>query len=203
MTSTNFNLKSTIITQPCCVGMNILFFGDSLTAGYGLAKPAVDSFPALIQRKLDDMQLDYKVINGGISGETTSGGLARIDNALQNPVDVFVLALGINDLFRGIPHSTTGRNLQAIIDNVLAKYPDAKLVLLGMEAPGTIAGQYGVEFRSIFRHIAEKNKMAFLPFLLEGVAGNPRLNIFDRLHPSAEGYKVIAEKVWNVLKTVL
>ena len=154
---------------------NILFFGNSLTAGYGLDDPS-EAFPALIQEKIDSLNLPYKVINAGLSGETTAGGKNRVDWLLKQKIDVFVLELGANDGLRGIPVTETSKNLQAIVDKVKAKYPDSKLVMLGMEVPPNMGGTYASQFRVIFRQIAEKNNMAFVPFLLEGVAGSTELN---------------------------
>ena len=181
---------------------NILFFGNSLTAGYGLEDPS-EAFPALIQLKIDSLKLPYKVINAGLSGETTAGGKNRIDWLLKQPVDVFVLELGANDGLRGIPVTETTNNLQAIVDKVKAKYPDAKLVMLGMEVPPNMGGAYAGQFRVIFRQIAEKNNMALVPFLLEGVAGNIDLNLKDGIHPTAKGYEIVAGNVWEVLEDVL
>jgi len=182
---------------------NILFFGDSLTAGYGLSNANDESFPALIGQKLIAAKLDYRIINGGHSGDTSSGGLARLDYWISQPIKVFILELGINDILRGIPPAQTLANLQSIIDKVKAKYPDVKLALMGMEIPSFIPGAFAAEFRSIFRRLAEANNMVFVPFFLEGVAGLAHLNMKDGLHPSAEGYRIIADKVWPVLKTIL
>jgi acyl-CoA thioesterase-1 len=179
----------------------ILFFGNSLTAGYGL-DPG-ESFPALLQQQIDSLQLPYKVVNAGNSGETSSGGKNRIDWLLRQPIDVFVLELGANDGLRGIPVKETKQNLQVIIDKVKAKYPEAKLVLLGMEIPPNMGGQYAAEFRVIFRQLATKNDMAFVPFLLEGVGGMRALNQADGIHPTAAGHKILARNVWEVLEGVL
>jgi acyl-CoA thioesterase-1 len=181
----------------------ILFFGDSLTAGYGLKNVNLESFPALIQNFINDNNLPYQVINAGISGDTSAGGLQRIGRMLQNPIDVFVLALGANDLLRGIDAQTTYTNLKAIIEQVINKYPMAKLMLLGMELPSWLPGKRAEEFRIIFRKLAQEYQMAFVPFLLEGVAGIGHLNLPDGLHPLAEGYQLIAKNVWNVLKEVI
>ena len=179
----------------------ILFFGNSLTAGYGL-DPS-EAFPALIQQKIDSLGLPYKVVNAGNSGETSSGGRNRIDWLLRQQVDVFVLELGANDGLRGIPVKETQRNLQAIIDRVKAKYPEAEMVLLGMEIPPNMGGQYAAEFRQIFRQLATKNDMAFVPFLLEGVGGMRALNLPDGIHPTAAGHQILARNVWEVLEGVL
>jgi acyl-CoA thioesterase I len=179
----------------------ILFFGNSLTAGYGL-DPS-EAFPALIQQKIDSLALPYKVVNAGNSGETSSGGRNRIDWLLRQQVDVFVLELGANDGLRGIPVKETRQNLQVIIDKVKAKYPQAQLVLLGMEIPPNMGGQYAAEFRVIFRQLATKNNMAFVPFLLEGVGGVRDLNLPDGIHPTAAGHRILANNVWEVLEGVL
>ncbi len=179
----------------------ILFFGNSLTAGYGL-EPS-EAFPALIQAKIDSLDLPYKVVNAGVSGETSSGGNSRIDWILRQPVDVFVLELGANDGLRGIPVAETRRNLQSIIDKVKEKYPDAKLVLAGMQVPPNMGQQYATEFRNLYTELAQKNNMTLIPFLLEGVGGVARLNLQDGIHPTAEGQHIVAENVWSLLKTVL
>jgi acyl-CoA thioesterase-1 len=179
---------------------NILFFGDSLTAGYGLKNVAEESMPGLIQQKLDAKGIAAKIINAGVSGDTSAGGLARIDRYLNQQIDIFVLELGINDAIRGVSPEITVKNLQAVIDRVKTRFPNAKLVLLGMEIPVFLRGGFAEEFKAIYRKLAEANQMTFLPFMLKDVAGKKHLNIFDRLHPNAEGYKVIAENVWSVLK---
>ncbi len=182
---------------------NILFFGDSLSAGYGLVNPSLESFPALIERKLRDDFYGYKVINAGVSGDTTRGALTRLDLLLNYTIDVFVLELGANDFLRGINTKETAQNLQLIVNKVISKYPLAKLMLLGMEIPDFLAGGYAREFRAIFKDLAKANKMLLLPFLLDGVAGKLKYNMPDRLHPTAEGYKIIAENVWQLLKNIL
>jgi acyl-CoA thioesterase I len=181
---------------------NILFFGNSLTEGYGLDDRS-QAFPALIQKKIDSLNLPYKVINAGLSGETSAGGKNRIDWLLRQKIDVFVLELGANDGLRGIPVTETTKNLQEIIDRVRAKYPGAKQVLLGMQVPPNMGGRYISEFRLIFQALAAKNNMAFVPFLLEGVGGIQTLNQSDGIHPTAEGHKILAETVWKVLKEEL
>ncbi len=180
----------------------ILFFGNSLTAGYGLDDPS-ESFPARIQDKIDSLKLPYKIVNAGLSGETTAGGKSRIDWSLKQKVDIFVLELGANDGLRGIPPTETKANLQAILKKVKAKYPEAKQILLGMEVPPNMGDAYVTQFRAIFRQVAEKNDVAFVPFLLDGVAGVPSLNQKDGIHPTGKGYKIVAENVWEVLKEEL
>lgn len=182
---------------------NILFFGDSLTAGYGLQNPATESYPALIGQKVADAGMDYPIINAGLSGDTSSGGLGRINYWLSRPVSVFVLELGINDILRGIPPQTTCRNLQAIIDKVRTRYPDVKMALMGMELPAFLHSPFTQAFNAVYPSIAAANKMAFVSYFLDGVAGKARLNQRDRIHPTAEGYQVIAGNVWPVLKDLL
>ncbi|WP_342644857.1 arylesterase [Mucilaginibacter sp. CSA2-8R] len=181
----------------------VLFFGDSLTAGYGLDDPATDAYPSVIQKKITQEGFPYKVVNAGNSGETSAGGRSRIDWVLKQKVDVFVLELGANDGLRGIPVAETNRNLQAIIDKVKGKYPNAKLVMAGMQIPTSMGVSYAKQFRDVFPKLAVKNDMLLIPFLLEGVGGNPKLNQADGIHPTAEGAKIVAGNVWSILKGVL
>jgi acyl-CoA thioesterase-1 len=180
---------------------HIVFFGNSLTAGYGL--DPTEAFPSVIQGMIDSLQLPYKVVNAGLSGETTAGGKGRIDWLLQQPVDIFVLELGGNDGLRGIPVSETGKNLQEIIDRVKAKYPNAKIMLAGMQVPPNMGSKYAGEFRAVFKTLADKNNVPLVPFLLEGVGGVPELNQADGIHPTAKGAVIVAENVWKVLKGLL
>jgi acyl-CoA thioesterase-1 len=179
----------------------ILFFGNSLTAGYGLEPE--ESFPALIQDKIDSLNLPYKVINAGLSGETSAGGKSRIEWLLKQPVDVFVLELGANDGLRGIPVTETTTNLQSIVDQVKAKYPDVKMVMAGMQVPPNMGGVYAAQFSQIFKTLADKNSMAYVPFLLDRVGGVAELNQSDGIHPTAEGQVILAENVWAVLEEIL
>lgn len=179
----------------------IVFFGNSLTAGYGLSP--TQAFPALIQNKIDSLHLPYKVINAGVSGETSSGGNSRIDWILRQPLDVFVLELGANDGLRGLPISETKKSLQLIIDKVKEKNPAVKLVLAGMQIPPNMGQKYTTEFREIYPELASKNGMAFIPFLLQGVGGEVKLNQEDGIHPTAEGHRIVAQNVWQQLQTVL
>jgi acyl-CoA thioesterase-1 len=181
---------------------NILFFGDSLTAGYGLDDPS-EAFPGVIKEKIDSLKLPYNVINAGVSGETSAGGLARIDWILRTKVDIFMLELGANDGLRGNSVLQTTNNLQAIIDKVKAKYPKAKIILLGMQVPPSMGETYAQDFKKLFPALAAKNHIDFVPFLLEGVGGNPKLNQQDGIHPTAEGAKIVANNVWKVLKREL
>jgi acyl-CoA thioesterase I len=179
----------------------ILFFGDSLTAGHGVS--AEEAFPALIAKKLNEKGNPVKVINGGLSGETSAGGLSRIDWVLRQPVDIFVLELGPNDGLRGLPLDQTEKNLQAIIDKVKAKYPKAKIVVAGMMVPPNIGPDYTLKFKNIFPALAKKNNAFLIPFLLEGVAGNEKLNIPDGIHPNSSGHKIVAENVLKVIEPLL
>jgi acyl-CoA thioesterase-1 len=179
----------------------ILFFGNSLTAGMGLDPE--EGFPALIQEKIDSLEMDYEVINAGLSGETTASGKNRVDWVLNQEVDIFVLELGANDGLRGIPLEETRKNLQAIIDIVREKDPEAKIILAGMQIPPNLGPEYTSDFRKIFPELAAKNDIELIPFLLEGVAGDPELNQQDGIHPTAEGQKIVAENVWEVLRPML
>ena len=179
----------------------ILFFGNSLTAGMGL--DLEDAFPAVIQHKLDSLQLDYEVINAGLSGETTASGKNRLSWVLNQKVDIFVLELGANDGLRGIPLEETRNNLQAIIETVQGKNPNTKIVLAGMQIPPNMGKAYTSEFRNIFPELAKKNEAALIPFLLDDVAGNPELNQDDGIHPTVDGQKIVANNVWEILKEMV
>jgi acyl-CoA thioesterase I len=179
----------------------ILFFGNSLTAGYGVG--ADQAFPAIIGRRLDSLHWPYQVINAGLSGETSAGGKSRIGWILRRPVDIFVLELGANDGLRGIPVAATTANLQAIIDSVKRKYPAAKIVLAGMQALPTMGSTYTTAFHNIFPQLAAKNKAALIPFLLQGVGGIPRLNQADGIHPTEQGHRIVADNIWQILRPLL
>ncbi len=179
----------------------ILFLGDSLSAGFGL--DVEEAFPSLIQKKIEQEKLPFKVVNAGLSGETTAGGLRRIDWLLKQKVDVLVIELGGNDGLRGIAPSETKKNLQGIIDKAREKNPDVVIVLAGMQAPPNMGKDYTEKFRAIFPEIAKKNSITLIPFLLEGVAGNARLNLPDGIHPTAEGHRIVAETIWNTLNPIL
>lgn len=179
----------------------ILFFGDSITAGFGVEES--EAFPALVQRKIDRERWKLRVVNGGLSGETTAGGLRRIDWMLKNRVDVFVLELGGNDALRGIDLRETRKNLQGIVDQVRARYPRARLVIAGMQAPPNLGPSYTAQFKKMFSELAQQNRAVLIPFILEKVGGVPRLNLPDGIHPTPEGHRSVAETVWTVLKPVL
>ncbi|MEO6636780.1 MAG: arylesterase [Ginsengibacter sp.] len=193
--------NKTVMIDSSTNQQTIVFFGNSLTAGYGV-DPG-EAYPALIQNIIDSIKLNYKVINAGVSGETSAGGNGRIDWILRQAVDVFVLELGGNDGLRGIPLAETKRNLQAIIDKVKNKYPAAKIMLEGMQIPPNMGKQYAIDFKNIYPELSTKNNTALVPFLLANVGGDARLNQQDGIHPTAEGHKIVAKNVWNVLKGIL
>ena len=179
----------------------ILFFGDSLTDGYGIARK--QAYPALIGEKIRSAGLRYEVINAGVSGDTTAGGLRRIARYLDRRIDVLVLELGINDAFRGVPVQQMRANLQGIIDRVRARNRDVEVVIAGMQLPEFGADAYVREFGQMFRELAERNNAALVPYLLQGVGGDPALNLPDRIHPNAAGMRILAENVWRALEPVL
>ncbi len=179
----------------------IVFFGNSLTAAYGLE--VEQGFPALIQEKIKTAGLNYTCVNAGLSGETTAGGLKRVEWILQQPMDVFVLELGGNDALRGLPVSESKKNLEGIIDLVRSKHPNCKILLAGMQAPPNMGEKYASEFQAIYPAIAKSKKVVLLPFLLEGVGGDAKLNQADGIHPTAEGNKMVAENVWGFLRPIL
>lgn len=179
----------------------ILFFGDSITAGYGI--DTEDAFPALIQNKLDSNNFNYRAVNAGLSGETSAGGLRRVDWVLQQSVDIFVLELGGNDGLRGVDPADTKRNLQGIINIVREKNPNITVILTGMEAPPNMGQNYTDTFRDVYRDLARENDLQFIPFILEGVAGIPELNLPDGIHPTEEGHEIVADLVWETLYPLL
>ena len=179
----------------------ILCFGNSLTEGYGL-KPE-ESYPSLLQNRIDSLGLNYRVVNAGVSGETTAGGKSRLGWVLKKKVDIFILELGANDGLRGIPIEETKRNLQSIIDTVQLKIPDVKIVLAGMQIPPNLGEKYTQEFKAIFPALAEVNSVHLIPFLLQGVAGETELNQEDGIHPTSEGTKLVLDNLWIVLRSLL
>jgi acyl-CoA thioesterase I len=195
------NTAQTETNPPAKKVKNILIFGNSLTAGYGL-EPA-ESYPSQLQNRIDSLQLPYKIINAGLSGETTSGGNSRLDWVLKNTVDIFILELGGNDGLRGIPATETRKNLQAMIDKVKAKYPDAQIILAGMQVPPSMGKKYADDFKVIYPELAKQNNVGLIPFLLENVGGEVKLNQKDGIHPNAEGAKIVANNVWEVLEAFL
>jgi acyl-CoA thioesterase-1 len=195
-------LKTSTTPTPAPVSTNseelpvIVAFGNSLTAGFGL--PEDQKFPALLQRKLDAKGLRYQVINAGISGDTSAGGVRRIDWSLQGNVKFLILELGANDALRGQPVAETKKNLSQIIERARAR--GVTVVLAGMEAPPNMGEAYTRSFRQIYRELADKYQLAFIPFVLEGVGGMADLNQPDGIHPNAEGERVMTENVWRVLE---
>jgi acyl-CoA thioesterase-1 len=178
----------------------ILVLGDSLSDGYML--PRSRAYPALLANRLRAAGLDYEVINASASGGTTSGGVQRIAKHLDRKLDIFVLQLGINDAFRGVPVPQIRDNLQAIIDRVKAKNPGVRVVLVGMQLPNLSTDDFVRAYGQMYVDLAAKNKAALVPYLLEGVAGNPALNLPDRIHPNVAGHEILAENVWRVLEPV-
>ncbi|HEX6966709.1 MAG TPA: arylesterase [Gemmatimonadaceae bacterium] len=180
----------------------ILFVGTSLTAGYGLADPD-DAYPEVIARRIDSLGLNYRVVNAGVSGETSAGALRRMSWLMRGPVNVFVLETGANDGLRGLSVDSMRANIQAIFDSVRAAHPDAKLVLLGMKAPPNMGPSYTRAFDAAFPALARRNDATFVPFLLAGVAGVDSLNQGDGIHPNVRGAELVADNVWRVLRGVL
>lgn len=179
----------------------ILFFGNSLTAGYGIDPE--ESFAGRIQSRLDSLKKEYRVINGGLSGETTAGGLSRLDWFLEEEPYLFVLELGGNDGLRGIALTETKKNLLAIVDKVQAKYPNTKIILAGMQIPPNMGQEYTEEFKAIYPAVAKEKNIELIPFLLEGVAGDPDLNLPDGIHPTAEGHRLVMETLWPYISKAL
>ncbi|MCH7514955.1 MAG: arylesterase [Bacteroidetes bacterium] len=179
----------------------IIFYGNSLTAGYGLAQE--NAFPAVVAELIEESGKKYKVVNAGVSGETSSGGLTRIDWILKQHIDIFILELGANDGLRGIPTKKTIENLLGIIDKLKSTYPDCKIIIAGMMVPPNMGQDYANKFAGIYSEIVKSTNAAFIPFLLEGVAGDPDLNLPDGIHPNSEGHKIVAKNVMAVLEPFL
>ena len=183
------------------VRRQIVVLGDSIAAGYGL--DASEAFPALLQTRLDAAKLPYVMTNAGLSGDTSAGGLRRIDWLLRRPMDVLILELGGNDGLRGIDPKETRTNLQSIVARVRQKQPEVKIVLAGMQMPPNMGAAYTAAFQKIYPELAQELGLALIPFLLEGVGGREELNQPDQIHPTAAGQKILAENVWKVLEGVL
>ena len=179
----------------------VVIFGDSITAGYGV--DAAEAYPSLLQQKIDSEGLRYLIVNAGVSGDTTSGGLRRVDWILRQPADVFVLALGGNDGLRGVAPALTRSNLTAILSRVQTRYPKVRLVLAGMQMPPNMGADYTEEFRALFPQVAKDQGTALIPFLLEGIGGKPEFNQPDLIHPTPIGHQKVAENVWQILKPLL
>lgn len=179
----------------------ILILGDSISAGYGL--DLSQAYPALLQQQIDSRGWRFKVVNAGQSGDTSAGGLNRMDWLLRNRVDVLVLELGANDGLRGLPPETTRKNLQAIIDRTKKKYSEARIIIAGMKIPPNMGRDYGEKFEAVYPALARANKAVLIPFILEGVGGVRELNLPDGIHPTAKGHEIVAANVWKVLEPVL
>jgi acyl-CoA thioesterase-1 len=189
---------SSLIHQSDVESKTIIFYGDSITAGYGVGTEF--AFPKLIESQLDKNGLDAEVINAGLSGETSAGGLTRIDWILNRKFDVFVLELGANDGLRGLPVDETSKNLQLIIDKVKAKYPGTHIILAGMMVPPNMGPEYSNAFEGIYPRLAKSNELELIPFLLKDVAGIEELNQPDGIHPNVQGHKIIANNLYPYFK---
>lgn len=181
--------------------MNILFLGDSITAGYGLEP--TQAYPALIQEKIDAKKWPFRAVNAGQSGDTSAGGVNRMDWLLRSKVEVLILELGGNDGLRGLPPETTRANLQAIIERTRKKYPQAKIILAGMKVPPNMGADYAKKFAAIYPELAKTLGALLIPFVLENVGGVRELNLPDGIHPTAKGHEIVAANVWKVLEPVL
>jgi len=179
----------------------VLFLGDSLTAGYRVSPE--DSYPHLIGEKIAKIDPKLRIVNAGVSGDTTAGGLARLNWLLRQDVEILVLALGANDGLRGLPVVETKRNLLKIVETTKKKFPNTSIVLAGMLIPPNMGESYTTEFKQIFPDLAREQRLALIPFLLEGVAADPTLNQADGIHPNEQGYKIVAENVWQVLEKLV
>ena len=180
----------------------VVFLGTSLTAGFGLERDA-DGYVARLEALADSAGLPFRAVNAGVSGETSAGGLRRLDWALRSPFDVLFLELGANDGLRGQDPGALEANLREIVAKARARYADARIVVAGMEAPPNLGPSYTSAFREVFPRVAADTDAALVPFLLDGVAGVPTLNQGDRIHPTAEGHRIVARNVWPVLEAVL
>jgi len=178
----------------------ILVLGDSLSAGFGLKSS--EAYPALVAKKLRAAGLNFQVTNASQTGGTTEGGLERLPVHLKRKIDIFLLELGINDAFRGVPVDQIQNNLQQMIDKVKARNPDVRVLIAGMQLPNYAADDYIFAFGKMFAELAAKNGGSLVPYLLDGVAGDPSLNLLDGIHPNAAGQKILAENVWRILEPV-
>jgi acyl-CoA thioesterase-1 len=183
------------------VTRRIVFVGTSLTAGFGVGPEF--AYPALIQQRIDSAGLPFRVENAGISGETSAGGLRRIDWSLQQPTDILVLELGANDALRGLDPELVERNLDAVLKRARDLHPRIAIVLLGMEAPPNLGENYTRRFREVYTVLARRYDAALVPFLLDGVAGNPSRNLDDGIHPNVAGQRIVAETVWEVMAPII
>ncbi|MSP39848.1 MAG: arylesterase [Deltaproteobacteria bacterium] len=189
------------ITGAAPAARNILFLGDSITAGYGLE--ISEAYPALIQAKIVAEHWNFNVINAGQSGDTSAGGLNQLNWLLKNRVDILLLELGGNDGLRGLPVENTKKNLQTIIDRSKKIYPNVMIVIAGMKVPPNMGADYAKQFNAIFPELAKTNQAALIPFILDGVGGVRELNLADGIHPTAKGHEKVAANVWKVMQPVL
>lgn len=197
-----FLLAGNLHAQPTAAApKRVVFLGDSLTAGYGVGEEK--AYPALIAEKIRNANLPCEVVNAGLSGDTSGGGLRRLDWLLQKPIDVLVLALGANDGLRGLSPEGMQKNLEQIITKTRAKNPHVQILLAGMRMPPNLGGDYAAKFRSVFSTVAQQTHVTFMPFLLEGVGGHRELNQADQIHPNAEGHGIIADEMWKALEPLL
>ena len=179
----------------------IVILGDSIAAGSGVELS--EAFPSLLQRRIAEKQLPYEVVNAGVSGDTTAGGVRRMPWLLKQHIDVLVVELGGNDGLRGLSPEETRANIEKIISLAREKYPDVRIVVAGMQMPQNMGAEYNRKFRELFTAVAKEKETALIPFLLEGVGGKPELNMPDRIHPNPEGHKIVASNVWSVLEPML
>ena len=179
----------------------IVVLGDSIAAGSGV--DLAEAFPSVLQKRIDEKQLPYEVVNAGVSGDTTAGGLRRMPWLLKRRVDVLVIELGGNDGLRGLAPEDTRTNLEKIIALAREKYPDVKIILAGMQMPANMGEDYTKKFSALFVEVAKEKNTALIPFVLAGVGGKAELNQPDRIHPNPEGHKIVAQNVWAVLEPVL
>ena len=202
-TSSENSVASPTIEEqaPALTKKRIVFFGNSLTAGFGLNEE--QAFPAIIQQWIDSLNLPFIAVNAGLSGETTAGGDRRIDWVLKQEMDIFFLELGGNDMLRGTGVSTTESNLRSIVQKVRTKHPDIKIILAGMLAPPNMGKEYTDAFAAIYPTLANELELTLIPFFLEGVGGNPEFNQADGIHPNEAGHKIVAQTVWSYLYPLL
>ena len=181
--------------------LQVVFLGNSLTAGYGLSLER--AFPALLQQRVDSLVWPVTMVNAGLSGETSAGGLRRLPWLLRSSLDVLVIALGGNDGLRGLSPDATKDNLRQIMSQARSKYPEVIILLAGMQMPPNLGEDYTLAYKALFAELAEEMNVHFVPFLLESVGGVAALNQADGIHPNAEGQRVVADNVWRVLGPVL
>ena len=195
-------IVSIVLAQPASAAemKTIFVFGDSLSDGFMLKRS--QAYPALLAKKLQAAGLNFQVINASAAGGTTEGGLERLPPHLKRRIDIFILELGINDAFRGVAVDAIQTNLQQIVDKVKAQNPNARIVIAGMQLPNYSADDYVSAFGKLFGDLATRNNAALVPYLLQGVAGDPSLNLPDGIHPNAAGQKILAEDVWRVLEPI-